>query len=230
MEIIALTTGYMESHCYLVVENGRAIVIDPGEAEVVLEVLRERSLQANFGILTHEHCDHIYGCTELQEKLGIPFYASKVCDRNIRSEQKNFSRYYEAFVSIQTKVAPEKQRTMQPFTAQADRTFEGEMLLDWQGHEIYLRETPGHSQGSICILTDNWKLFAGDTLLADDLTGLRFTGGSREKLMEETLPWLESLPEDTKVYPGHGPAFKLGERLEKPIFEERKPKGETERL
>ncbi len=220
MEIITLTTGYMESHCYLVAENGHAAVIDPGDAGTVLAALRERGLQADLGFLTHEHCDHVYGCTELQKKLRIPFYASCACDRNMRSEQKNFSRYYEAFINVQTKVAAEKQKMMPAFTALADRTFEEEERIEWQGHEFYLRETPGHSPGSICILLDGKILFAGDTLLADDLTGLRFTGGSKKKLMEETLPWMGTLPTETTVYPGHGPAFTLGERLERPIIKE----------
>ena len=217
----------MESHCYLVIENKHAIVIDPGDAELASTVINEKGLQVDFGILTHEHCDHIYGCTELQEELGIPFYASFACDRNMRSVQKNFSRYYEAFVSVQTKIDTEKEKMMSAVTAKADRTFDGVLLLEWKGHEFYLRETPGHSPGSICILTDDWKLFAGDTLLAEDLTSFRFTGGSREKLMEETLPWLKTLPAETVVFPGHGPSFRLGERLDKPIVEERKHKGET---
>ena len=226
MEIISLTTEFMESHCYLVVEREHAIVIDPGDADAVLPVLAARHLHVDFGILTHEHCDHIFGCTRLQRNLNIPFYASSICNRNMQDTKKNFSRFFDAFVGVQTKVIGENWKKMPCFTARADQTFENELILDWRGHCFLLRETPGHSEGSICILLDQQELFVGDTLLANELTGLRFAGSSQEQLTTITLPWLYSLPGAIRTWPGHGPAFTLGERLLKPIFDEGKTKGE----
>ena len=220
MNIITLTGRCMESNCYLLVEQEHAIVIDPGDAELLLPIIKAKKLHFDFGILTHEHCDHVFGCTALQHELGIMFYASETCDRNLRDARRNFSQYYEAFVSIQTKVPVESQIVMPPFTTHADHVFTGEMELDWQGHKFLMHETPGHSPGSICILLDKGILFSGDTVLPNDLTGLRFTGGSRKRLQEETLPWLSSLPKEAMVYPGHGPAFNLGERLLEPIVED----------
>lgn len=225
MEILTLTSGYMESHCYLMVAEGHTVIIDPGDAEDVLLALDERQLQADFGILTHEHCDHIFGCGALREKLGIPFYASKVCDQNMRDTRKNFSRFFDAFADIQTKINGEGKR-MPQFTASADRTFEGEMTLDWRGHRIQMRETPGHSEGSICVLVDQRELFVGDTLLENDLTGLRYPGSSREEMTKNTIPWLRSLPGGIHAWAGHGPSFSLSARLRKPILEEGKSKGE----
>ena len=195
---------------------------------MLLQVLEERCIQADFGILTHEHCDHIFGCAMLQEKMEIPFYASSICDRNMQDTKKNFSRYFNAFVGVQTKVTKDKQKKMPLFTAKADQTFEGTLTMEWSGHRLVLQETPGHSEGSICILLDQRELFVGDTLLANDLTGLRFTGSSCEQLTERTLPWLRSLPGEIRVWPGHGPSFVLGERLLKPIIEENKTKGEQQ--
>ena len=221
MKIICLTTGYMDSHCYLLEEQGHAVVIDPGDAEIVLPALSEKRLQADFGILTHEHCDHILGCTELQEKLGIPFYASRACHQNMQDMKKNFSRYFDAFVGVQTKVPAENRKSMPHFTAKADRVFDGDLTLDWQGSRLELRETPGHSQGSICVLVNHLELFAGDIVFADEMTSLRFIGSSREELETVTLPWLKGLPPGLRVWPGHGPSFLLGERLQKPITDER---------
>lgn len=226
MEIVSLTSGYMESHCYQLVENGHAVVIDPGDAGQVLAALSAEHLQADFGILTHEHCDHIFGCTELREKLGIPFYASSICNRNMQDTRKNFSRYFDAFVAVQTKVTGENRKEMPRFSANADRCFDDKLTVEWQGHRFNLQETPGHSEGSICILVDQSELFVGDTLLADDLTGLRYAGSSREQLLEKTLPWLRSLPGEIRTWPGHGPGFLLGERLLKPVVADCKSKGE----
>lgn len=217
MDIICLTTGYMESNCYLVVEQGHAVIIDPGEAEIVLSALEEGHLQADFGIITHEHCDHIFGCAEIRKKIAIPFYASSICDLNMRNDRMNFSRYFDAFVNVQNKLPSENRKRIFPFSANADKLFNGKLDLPWQGHFLKLRETPGHSQGSICILVDQCELFVGDTLLANDLTGVRFLGSSQDQLEEITIPWLKCLPSELRVWPGHGPTFILGERLGKPI-------------
>ena len=217
MQIINLTSRYMEENCYLLVEQKHVIIIDPGDAEIVLKALNDNNFCADFGILTHEHCDHIYGCSKLREKLGIKFYSSENCDKNMQDSQKNFSKYFEAFIEIQTKIPTSEQKSMPPFTEKADIIFNNELLINWMGHKIYMKETPGHSSGSICILIDDEKMFSGDTLFYDEETVFKFPGGNKTKL-KTTLNWFESLPKDIKIYPGHGCSFILGERLKRSVI------------
>ncbi len=139
------------------------------------------------------------------------------CDMNMRDSRRNFSRYYNVFVDLQEKQSRETQMNINPFIAYADFLFEKEKIITWMWHTLYLRETPGHSEGSICILVDDKYLFSGDTLLKDDLTGVGFLGGNKEALINNTLPWLMSLPRNLRVFPGHGDSFYLKERLSKPI-------------
>ena len=211
MNIIVLTTSYMESHCYILAEHGRAIVVDPGDFELAAETVRKENLTLDMCIVTHEHCDHIYGCTGVREEFHCKVLASRLCSLNMQDTRKNFSQYFDAFIELQTKL--QHQRGIPPFTAYADEVFEREKRFDWQGHSFYLRETPGHSSGSICILADDRILFSGDTLMKDDTARTEFPGGSKKQLRENTMPWLESLPPEVMVYPGHGEAFLLGDKL-----------------
>ena len=61
MRIRTLTTGFYESHCYLIIEGNHAFLIDPGDPDLVRNAVLEDDLTLDFGILTHEHCDHVYG-------------------------------------------------------------------------------------------------------------------------------------------------------------------------
>lgn len=213
MNIIVLTTSYMESHCYLLAEHGRAVVIDPGDFDLVAEAVRKENLTLDVAIVTHEHCDHVYGCTGVREEFHCKILASRLCSLNMQNPRKNFSQYFDAFIELQTSLPPEQQKGIPPFTACADEVFEREKSFDWQGHSFYLRETPGHSPGSICILVDGKILFSGDTLMKDDAARTEFPGGSQKQLCENTMPWLESLPAEVEVYPGHGESFLLGDKL-----------------
>ena len=218
MKIQIITSEYFGSHSYILIEQGHVIVIDVGDADKVIhEILREHH-EVDYCVLTHEHCDHILGCSRFREQFNCKVYASSKCDNNMRNSKYNFSQYYNAFIILQTKEIIEKQKKINPFTTYADIVFSEEKTLDWMGHKLYLRETPGHSQGSICILVDNEYLFSGDTLLKDDGTGVRFVGSDKEQLLRITYPWLKSLDQSIKVYPGHGEYFILGERLTKPII------------
>lgn len=213
MLIRTLTTDYMESHCYLMIEDRHAVVIDPGDAALVRCAVAEETAAVDFAILTHEHCDHVFGCSEVRDAFQCRILSSRTCNENLMDSKKNFSRYFNALVDLQCKYRKEAQKGIAPFTTHADEVFDGERFISWMGHTLYLRETPGHSPGSICILLDEDVLFSGDTLMRDDDTGTQFIGGSKKQLREITIPWLRSLPEGLTVYPGHGDAFYLGDRL-----------------
>ena len=78
-----------------------------------------------------------------------------------------------------------------------------------------LKETPGHSKGSICIFLDEKVMFSGDTLVTGFNTIVRLPGGSKKDFYSITIPYLKQLDEDIVVYPGHGGCQNLG------LYEER---------
>lgn len=218
MHISSFTTNILESHMYLVEENGHALVIDPSDSGMIAEAILSRDLIPDRILLTHEHCDHSYGADAVREQFNCEILASQVCSKNLLSSARNYSRYFEVSAELQTRFKPHVQNRIKPFSCTVDIMFEDERNFVWQGHHVLLKETPGHSEGSICILIDGEILFSGDTLLWGEKTVTRFIGGSKRSLYEVTIPWLESVGTDVLVYPGHFENFILGVRLNDPII------------
>lgn len=210
MRVLQFPTPLLASNMYLLTENSHGIVIDPydGFAAQIAEECQE----IDYILLTHEHYDHISGANALRERYGCPVVCGEACGRRIRNSTHNFSRYYEAYAVIQTgEPPPAGLPPVAEYFTYADEVFSGQRTLFWQGHELVLTETPGHSPGSICILADETRLFSGDTLLPGDVTVTRFPGGSGRQYQEIALPYLKKLPGETLVYPGHYKAFPLWE-------------------
>lgn len=210
MRVLQFATPLLASNMYLLAEKGRGIIIDP-YGGFIPQITGECS-GIDYILLTHEHYDHISGTNALRERYGCPVVCSEACGRRIRNSTHNFSRYYEAYAAIQTgQPPPAGLPPVAEYFTYADEVFSGQRTLFWQGHELVLTETPGHSPGSICILADETRLFSGDTLLPGDVTVTRFPGGSGRQYKEIALPYLWELPDETLVYPGHYKAFPLWE-------------------
>lgn len=199
MNIQRIVSDLLASNMYLLEEAGHVIVIDPCEDLSVYDP----ELAYDWIFLTHEHYDHISGADVWRERTGARIICSLPCGEKLKDSKKNLSRYFESFCELQTWMPYEAQRTYEPFTTHADLIFDGQMELHWQGKHIWMFETPGHSEGSSCLLADGAHLFAGDCLIPGHEPALRFPGGSRERWSERTLPLLRGLPPETMVYPGH---------------------------
>ncbi len=210
MTIKTYITPYLSSHMYMIAENGHCIIIDPCEMD---ELKRDLSgFTVDYVLLTHEHDDHITGVEWSKKELGAPVLCSKACAVNIKDPRANHSYYFNLMKSLMSDLVKDMSVSLMPFSCTATDTFEDEMSISWQGHSLYLRETPGHSRGGACILLDGKHLFTGDSLMLAQ-TATCFKGGSLDMYNELTLPWLYSLDSTISVYPGHYEPFLLGERL-----------------
>lgn len=212
MNVAAFPTPFLKSNMYLLHENGRGILIDPYDDSSFCMQIEQSVKAVDYIILTHEHYDHISGTNALRTRYHSRVLCGSECGDRIRDATYNFSRYFNAYVSLQTEEhVPEESLPTEDFTTFADETFADRHVLLWQGHRLELRETPGHSPGSICVLLDGTALFSGDSLLPSGKAMVRFPGGNRRKYEEETLTYLRSLPRDITVYPGHYAPFLLGD-------------------
>ena len=197
---------------YLLCENRQGIIIDPFTSEEAFCWIAERITKLDGILLSHEHYDHISGTSALREKYKCPVICGERCMERLGDPTKNFSRYLNAYASLQTaENIPEKMLLKQDYTTCGDWSFRQNTEIVWQKQHILLTETPGHSPGSICILVNNRMLFSGDTLLPQKGAMTRFPDGSKSDDRPIALPYLRSLPPDTIVYPGHGKRFLLGE-------------------
>lgn len=205
IEIRRYISGLLSSNMYVLVEGGRAVVIDPFE-----DISPAEGLTVDFILLTHEHYDHISGVNAWKEATGASVLCSKACAENIQSPRKNLARHFKEFCELQSWIALEEIPESDPdYACSADQFFEDQMNMRWQGHELLFFEIPGHSQGSIGIVLDGTDFFSGDSLMENSDIELRMPGGSSKKWSEIGCKRIGAIPEGTRVWPGHFDSFIL---------------------
>ena len=190
-----LVVGPLASNCYLVGSESskEGMIIDPGaEAEVILRNVKDLGLEIKSIVLTHGHIDHIGALKEVKETTG-------------------------AEVAIHTDEAKSLQRQSSstllglsyPTPLPADRLLQDGDSMDIGDVHFGVLHTPGHSPGSICLLGEG-VVFSGDTLFNFGIGRTDLPGGSHSQLMNSIHTKLMILPDDTAVYPGHGPETTIG--------------------
>ena len=204
MIINRIVSDLLESNMYIIIQDKRAIIIDPCRNTDIPEGVVPEMI-----ILTHEHYDHISGVNKWKTKFNVPVLCSSKCNERIQSAKKNMARYFEAFCKLQTGLDNRVPEDFDPFfECSADNVFESDTEFIWQGHSIKLMILPGHSPGSIGIIIDDC-VFSGDSIFEDHDTELKFPGGSAKDWEKISLPKIKNLPLETVVYPGHFDSFKL---------------------
>lgn len=203
----------IDERMYIIIENKKAMIIDPCVSGDALHNLEKEQVEQILILLTHEHYDHISGVNWLREHFeNVKVLCSKQCAKAIPDPHKNHAAYSNVlYMDKELDKTLEEYGWEMDFSCYADGTFEGQMEFDWEGHHLYLIQTPGHSPGSVCIIMDNKILFSGDSLVTGHPTITRLPGGSKKMYQEITIPFLKSLDSEMLVYPGHGESQKLKE-------------------
>lgn len=207
----------IDSRMYVIHQQDQALIIDPCIEDELYTFLQYHSINQVQVMLTHEHYDHISGVNWLREFTHCNVLCSASCGERIQDPRKNLSQYFTALFGLQNEAVRNKVKEMdvQPYICEADQTFTDEMEFTWFDHHVYVRETPGHSPGSICILMDNRIIFTGDSLTNGTPVVTRLPGGSRQAYQTVTQPYLYGLPQDMLVFPGHGDMDNLSNLLQR---------------
>ncbi len=190
----------------MLIENSEALIIDPLLDESALHLLIDKKVN-NITILpTHEHYDHISGINALKKAYECKVIASEQCATNMMNPIRNASAHFEAlFIFCDDEIrANIRSQNIQPYKAYADEVFTVYKSFIWNDHKIEIKETPGHSKGSVCIIIDEFFFFTGDSLIKGRPTITRLPGGSKEDYVKYTLPFLSNLPRQSIIFPGHG--------------------------
>jgi glyoxylase-like metal-dependent hydrolase (beta-lactamase superfamily II) len=206
-----LPVGWLHCNCSVLGDpaSREAIVLDPGdEVDRILAVITTHDLKVKAILNTHAHIDHVGGLRKLQQATGAPVL--------MHPDDLELYRHLDmqaAWIGMQ----PPEKVEVDGFLREGD-------AVRWGGYEGRVIHTAGHTPGSICLhLVPNavksaageaGKLFAGDTLFAGSIGRTDLWGGSFEEIMRSIHTKLLSLPDDTVVYPGHGPATTIGEERE----------------
>lgn len=204
MNIRVFTLGPLMTNGFLVARNGDAVFVDPGgdPAEVV-NVLREQNLSLTHILVTHMHCDHIYGCAALAKATGAPILASDM-DAELWDTEVGGG----GLMGL-PRVEPFEHKDLPPGDA------------EFLGQAVRVLHTPGHTPGSLSFhFPEAGVVFAGDLLFKRSIGRTDFPGGSHPQLLESVRREVFRLPHETVVYAGHGPETTVGdEYAHNPFFQ-----------
>ena len=205
MQIINLFPGSYGSNCYLIEDNGHALIIDPSaSASAILRRLREDGCTPDAILLTHGHFDHIMSVDTLRgAEPNLKVYIHQADAPMLTDGSKNaFSLFFGQ-----------------------DRAWKEADVLLTDGQEITIGDstftvvhTPGHSPGSVCFLcASEGVMFTGDTLFADNIGRCDLWGGSYA-VIRQSLKRLRDYAGNLTIYPGHGDTNKLSKALDNTMY------------
>ena len=199
-----LELGSFASNCYIVGDDTtkEGMIIDPGaEASHILQSVDTLGLNIIWIVLTHSHFDHIGALSEVKEATN----ASVAIHENDADTLQDQSHMRMFGISMDNPPSP-------------DRLLKDNDVIDIGNLHFKVLHTPGHTQGGICLLTDG-IVFSGDTLFNFGIGRADFPGASYEQELDSIQRKLMVLPDNTIVYPGHGPDTTIGvERRANPFL------------
>jgi glyoxylase-like metal-dependent hydrolase (beta-lactamase superfamily II) len=184
---------------YLVwrVGAGDCVVVDPGfEPDLILDAVRAKKLRVAAVLNTHGHVDHIAGNRAMKAAFpDAPLVIGRGDAGMLTDPRANLSATFGFDVT----------------SPPADRLVDEGETVEFAGLRFEVLEIPGHSPGHVVfVLRDAGLVLGGDVLFAGSIGRTDFPGGSRPQLVSGIRAKLWPLPDDTRVYPGHGPATTVG--------------------
>ena len=199
MLLRTLAVGQLKTNCYLLADerDGRAFVVDPGgDLDLILANIQEVGVRLEKIVLTHFHFDHVLAAAPLRRETGAPLAIHHSEAEHLFDPPALF-RFF----------APNT-----PKGIRADELLHDGDVLKLGDLSLQVMHTPGHSPGGISLWVASEKVvFCGDTLFRYGVGRTDFPGSSAETLKRSIRRKLFSLPDETVVYPGHGPDTTIGE-------------------
>lgn len=172
----------LDNNTWLIGDDDEVVVIDPAhDAEASVAAIGERRVKAI--VCTHGHWDHISAAIALRDATGAPIYLNPM----------------DGFLWEQV------------HSAQWDVDLADGLVITVGGHDLMVRVTAGHTQGACVVYSpDLGVVFTGDTLFEGGPGATRWPYSSFPQIIESITSKLLTLPPETLVLTGHGPATTIG--------------------
>ena len=190
MKINSIAVGPVQTNVYLFGDEKtkEAAIVDPADSpEEIFAMIMASGFSVKKILLTHGHFDHIAAVNEIAERTGAEIFISGRDVELLRDASKNAAKlFFGLDIHSDLPVTTVKN---------GDKIALGSL-------EITVRETPGHTKGSVCYFVDN-AVFTGDTIFKDGYGRTDLYGGEYAALrvsLMELIPLLRG----KKIYPGHG--------------------------
>lgn len=204
MVIKSFTVGPFQENSFVISSESSAdaFIIDPGEAEPILQYVKENNLNVKAIINTHAHIDHVLGVADIKNRLNVPFYLHQDDEVLLNGLQQQAAMF--------------GMNITEPPKIDTYLESGGSMQLDDTTLEIIY--TPGHSPGSVSFFTGD-EIFSGDVLFEGSIGRTDLYGGSYDTLIASIREKLLPLGDEVTVYPGHGSTTTIGkERRSNPFL------------
>jgi len=201
VEILSFVMTPFSENCYVILDRGEAMVIDPGEPAKELFAALEGH-KVTMLVNTHAHIDHVGGNAEVKARTGAEF----VCHADAAQMLPSVPAQGRMF-GLSVVPSPQPDRLI----AEGDTLKVGNV-------ELRIVDVPGHAPGHIALIGDGFVI-GGDVLFQGSIGRTDLPGGDFDQLMESIHTKLLVLPDDTVVLSGHGPATTIGaERATNPFI------------
>jgi hydroxyacylglutathione hydrolase len=209
MDVRMFTVGPVQENTFILRRDGsdRALIVDPGEeAPKLLGALEALGVTLDGILITHTHFDHVGAVAPIAEATGAEVWVPEI-EKPVLADIMSYVPW----------------PGFGPFDSwEAEHTVQGGERLELAGFEIDVIFTPGHSPGHVSYsIPDEGAIFSGDVLFQGSVGRVDLPGGDWPTLLESLRTLVDSLPEDTRVHPGHMGLTTLGaERASNPFLAE----------
>ena len=206
LQLEHLMVGPLQANCFIIGDeiSREAVIVDPGgDGEVVLAAVEGSRWKVVAVLNTHAHFDHTGANALLVSGTGAPLMIP-------REDASHLAQAHLAARLYGLEVEP---------SPSADRLLDEGDVIGVGDEEIRVLSTPGHTVGGATFQT-SIGVFPGDTLFAGSIGRTDLPGGNYDTLIDSIREKILSLPDDTPVYPGHGPPTTVGrERATNPFLQ-----------
>jgi hydroxyacylglutathione hydrolase len=199
MKLHVLPAGPIQTNAYLLSEPAlrQAVLIDaPGAiAEIVRPILKGEGCSLTALWLTHGHWDHTQGAAEIAREFKVPV-SGHPADQTMFERPETMAAFMEGIELEPVKV--------DHWLARGER-------LQALGHEVEVRHVPGHCPGNVLFHWPRLRAaFVGDAIFQGSVGRTDFPNASFEQLERSIRSQIYTLPDETNLFPGHGPKTSVG--------------------